>query len=92
MRRVANGKIARDREGGDIGRELGQCSFQGGGIEGRFIAVDIMAAGNEKNRIVAERIGQTVALQVFGPEADHDQAGAPTLPFHKGVCRKCRRE
>ena len=91
VRRVTNGEIAGDRKGRNIGREFGKGGLQGVRIERGFIAMHVMAALDEEDRIIAERIGQAIALQILRAETDHDQAGAAALPFHQRVCRERRR-
>ena len=85
VRRVAHGEIAGDGEGGDGFGKHRQDLVERRHVERRLVAVHVVAAGQEEDGIVAERVGQPVALEVLGAEADHDEPGAPALSFHQRI-------
>ncbi len=90
--RVAHGEITGDREGRHLGAEVRKRFVERTHVERRFAAMDVVAAGKEKNGIGPERFLKTVALQVFRTEADHDQASTAALAFDQRIGGKRRRE
>ncbi len=83
--RVADGEIGADGEGRDGAAEFRQGRLERGQVERRGVAVDVVAAGAEHDRVAAERRLQPVAVEVGLGEADHHQRHAAALPLDQRV-------
>ncbi|MCY1291024.1 hypothetical protein D9M70_401950 [compost metagenome] len=92
MIRIPNGEVAGNGEGGDLAGKRRQRGIELAHVEWGFAAVHIVAARQEDHRIGAQRLQETIALQIVGAKADHDKTGAAALPFDERIGRKRRRQ
>ena len=91
VRGIARREIAADRHGRHVGRQFRQSGFQRREIERRLVAMDVVAAGHEDDRIRAQRSRETGPFELGRGEPDHHQGRSPALSLNEGVGRQRRR-